>query len=202
MENQFSEIPSALYSKGNEGNTILNSIVCFFMTGFCLGMVFFYLSDKSFAKEAGLFDAACMELLQEFTPYRTGLLQYVIVRRLKQLALLLLCAACRLRSLLLPLCIGLMGFLFSLLLFTSMYRYRLLGLLFCLILFMPQWIFYGALFYKILYKCKQSDTKYYHKLNRITQLQYVIFIILLLSAGILCETYINPIWLKKIANLL
>ena len=55
-------------------NTIPNSMICIFMAGFCLGMVFFYLSDKAYAKESGLMDTTHIRQLQEFRANINGVI--------------------------------------------------------------------------------------------------------------------------------
>ena len=97
MNHNFSAVPTASYCQLKEEHTIPNSAVCVFMTGFCLGMVFFYLSDKNFARESGLMDPVYIDQLQEFSAYQEGLLQYVALQRMKQFFTVMVCALCRFR---------------------------------------------------------------------------------------------------------
>lgn len=199
MDHRCIQVPTFYDIRKKEDNTIPNSIICIFMTGFCLGMVFFYLSDKTYAKESGLMDTAHIRQLQEFRANKTGLLQYVAVRRIRQFLLIGLCACSKMRNLLLQLIIGICGFSLGILLFTTVYRYRIMGLFLGVALFLPHWILYLTMICRVVHISQQSDTKYYHKISHIKLLIDVIAIILLLIAGILCETYVNPYLLQKIA---
>lgn len=199
MDHRCIQVPTFHDIRKKEENTIPNSMICFFMAGFCLGMVFFYLSDKAYAKESGLMDTTHIRQLQEFRANKTGLLQYVAVRRIWQFFLVGLCACSKLCSILLQLLIGVCGFSLGILLFTAVYRYRVMGLFLGAALFLPHWILYMAMICRVMHISRQSDTKYYHKISHIKLLIDVISIILLLIAGILCETYVNPYLLQKIA---
>ena len=84
-------------------------------------MVFFYLSDKAYAKESGLMDTTHIRQLQEFRANKTGLLQYVAVRRIWQFFLVGLCACSKLCGILLQLLIGVCGFSLGILLFTAVF---------------------------------------------------------------------------------
>lgn len=183
-------------------NTIPNGIVCIFMTGFCVGMVFFYLSDKAFAKGTGLFNETDILLLAGMDADRDGLLGYVVVQRLRQFAVLLLCAACRFRKLLLWGLVGLAGVMLSIFIFTAVYRVGIVGLFLSLLLLFPHGIFYLLLLGRMLALCHVSDTTYYHKVSHIKQVQEGLLIFLLLAFGILCETYVSPFFVQKIASLL
>lgn len=202
MDHRYIQVPTVRSIQKKEDNTMPNSIICIFMAGFCLGMVFFYLSDKAFAKESGLMDTTYIRQLQEFRANKTGLLQYVAARRIWQFLLVGLCACSKLRGILLQLLIGICGFSLGILLFTAVYRYRVMGLFLGIALFLPHWILYMAIICRVIHISQLSDTKYYHKISHIKLLVDAIFIILLLAAGILCETYVNPYLLKKIAAML
>ena len=110
MDHRCIQVPTFHDIRKKEENTIPNSMIRIFMAGFCLGMVFFYLSDKAYAKESGLMDTTHIRQLQEFRANKTGLLQYVAVRRIWQFFLVGLCACSKLCSILLQLLIGVCGF--------------------------------------------------------------------------------------------
>lgn len=192
MNNRFSTVPSTSFCQTKQENTMPNGRILVFMTGFCLGMVFFYLSDKIFAKESGLLDYARICQLQEFTSHKEGLLQYVMSVRLRQFIFLLLCTTSVFGGILLYTILGWYGFELGILLFTAVYQYGVKGLLFCLLMFFPHGIFYLLIFLICIHKYGESNTKYYHKNVRINQIKTVLLVLLLLSLGILCETYINP----------
>jgi len=185
-----------------EPNTISNAIVCIFMTGFCVGMVFFYLSDKAFATGSGLFSEADILLLAGLDADRRGLLGYVAAQRLGEFVFLLLCCACRFRKLLLWGLVGLSGVLLSIFLFTAVYRLGTVGLFLCLLLLFPHGIFYLLMIGRLLAACGMSDTIYFHKVSHIKRLCDALLIFLLLALGILCETYVSPFFIQKIALLL
>ena len=199
MDHRCIQVPAFREVQSNKEDTIPNSIICIFMAGFCLGMVFFYMSDKTYAKESGLLDTVHIRQLQEFKANKVGLLQYVATRRIQQFFLIGLCACSKMRRLIMQVILGICGFSLGIMLFTAVYRYRLMGLLLGIMIFLPQWIFYLWAFGRGMHISMQSDTKYYHKISRIKSLIDVISILLALLAGILCETYINPYLLQKIA---
>lgn len=192
MNHNFSTVPTASYCQLKEEHTIPNSAVCVFMTGFCLGMVFFYLSDKNFARESGLMDPVYIDQLQEFSAYQEGLLQYVALQRMKQFFTVMICALCRFRLVLMQGILGICGFELGILLFTAVYRYGASGLLFSFLLFIPHGILYLLIILRIMYIIKESDTKYFHKNSQIKLWGNIVLLIGLFMLGILCETYINP----------
>ena len=202
MNHNFSTVPTASYCQLKEEHTIPNSTVCVFMTGFCLGMVFFYLSDKTFARESGLLNPTYIDQLQEFNANQDGLLQYVALQRIKQFLIVTLCAMNRFRMALMQGILGICGIELGILLFTAVYRYGMSGLLFGFMLFIPHGILYLLIILKFLNIIQQSDTKYFHKDSHIKQWGNLAVMIGLLMLGILCETYISPYLMRGVVRMM
>lgn len=62
------------YRKLNYKNTMPDNRVLVFLTGFCIGMVFFYLSGGQNASARGLLDQEHLVLMQNFEADESGFL--------------------------------------------------------------------------------------------------------------------------------
>lgn len=203
----------AKYHKIYYRNTVPDSKVLVFLTGFCLGMVFFYLSGIKLIGGQHLpaaLSADGIAKLHDFDFYKEGLLEYVTYKRLGQLVFLLICATSFLKSVFSYAILGWGGFELGIMMFTLVYQYGLKGLLFSVMLLIPHSIFFIAVFLLLFYKYRTDDEKAYHNCNIITEnrshnkftkVKKAIVILVLWIIGILSEIYINPEIIKKIALL-
>lgn len=199
-ENARVSVAYDTYKKIYRKNTVPDSRVLVFLTGFCLGMVFFYLSGIKMIGEER-FPLACstdnIARLSDFHFYTAGLFEYVTLKRLGQLIVLLICATSFLRGIFSYAILGWSGFEIGIVLFSFVYQYGLKGLLFAVMLFIPQGIFFGLSFLLLFDKSWAGDKKDYH--NRLTKMKKTGVILLLWGLGILTEVYINPEIVKKIS---
>lgn len=192
-------------------NTVPDSRVLVFLTGFCLGMVFFYFSGIKLIGEGRMPAALSMEnisRLHDFDFNAAGLFEYVSGVRLGQLLFMLICAAGAMRMLFSYIILGCGGFELGIMMFTLVYQYGLKGLLLSVLLLVPHWIFFFAVFWMLFNGGGIGDKTAYHNYskitgngiqNRLTKVKKIAGILLLWLVGILSEVYINPEIIKKLA---
>lgn len=207
------ETPRAevVYKKMSHRNTIPDGRMLVFMTGFCLGMVFFYLSggikgNGDFIR--GLFSIESFSQIKNFLVYKGGLLEYIFGIRLGQFVFILLCATSTLGAVLAYGILGWCGFELALLVFAAVYQYGVSGILFSALLFFPHGIFYALMLLLVFQKEWKADReKQYEKSlrthgslsKRLTGLRNFLVVLVIFLLGVLSETYINPEILKRFA---
>lgn len=198
------------YRKLHYKNTIPDNRVLVFLTGFCLGMVFFYLTGGQHTSAAGLLDRDHLMLMQDFEVNRLGLFEYVAGVRLKQFLFCVVCALSSVGGLMAYSIMGWCGFEIGLIIFTLVYQYGIKGILLTFSMFLPQGIIYCILFLVIFRGYWTGDKKCCHKEmtikggrnhQRMDRIKAIVLGILLFAAGILCEVYINPEIMRKITLL-
>lgn len=189
------------YRKIHYNNTVPDSRVLVFLTGFCIGMVFFYLSKGQDAGIGRLLDREHLVKLQDFEVNRSGLFEYVAGLRLRQLILCVICSFSSIGCILAYSITGWYGFEAGLVIFSLVYRHGIKGIFVTLSMFLPQWIFYAAVFLIIFGGCWQGDTKSCHNevTEKIAGFRKKILVLVLFGVGVLCEVYVNPGIVGKIA---
>ena len=192
-------------------NTVPDGRVLVFLTGFCLGMVFFYLSGIKLVGEEHFpvaLSADYVARLGDFNFYAAGLFEYVTVRRLGQLVLLLICATSFMRGIFSYVILGWGGFEIGIVMFSLVYQYGIKGLLFSVMLFIPHGFFFLVSFLLLFDKSWMGDKNAYHNYdaimenglhNKLTKVKKISIVLLLWGVGILTEVYINPEIVKRIA---
>lgn len=182
-------------------NTVPDSRVLVFLTGFCIGMVFFYLSKGQGAGTGGILDSEHILRLQDFEANRPGLFEYVAGLRVKQLLFCIICSLSSIGCILAYSIMGWYGFEAGLLIFSLVYRHGIKGILLALSMCLPQWAFYAAVFLVIFGGCWQSDKKCCHKeaTEKIARFKKIMLVLALSAAGVLCEVYVNPGIVGKMA---
>lgn len=192
-------------------NTVPDSRVLVFLTGFCLGMVFFYLSGVKLIGEECLPSALLMEnisRLHDFDFNSAGLLEYVSDIRIGQLILLLICASGIAKRFFAYIILGWGGFEIGIVMFTLLYQYGLKGLLLSVMLLFPHWIIFFTVFWIIFFNGIEGSIincnnpcgitgRYMY--NRMAKLKRIFLIVFLWGIGILSEVYINTEIIKKLA---
>lgn len=198
------------YRKLHYKNTIPDNRVLVFLTGFCVGMVFFYLTEGKDAGAGSLLDSDHLALLQDFEVNRTGLFEYVTGLRLKQLMLGVICSLSSVGALLAYSVMGWWGFEVGLLIFSLVYQYGVKGILLTFAMLLPHMVFYGTVFLVLFRKYWVSDKKCCHNEATINNkgqhrrweaVKAIVLVLLMFCAGILCEVYINPEIMRKVALL-
>ena len=196
------------YRKLHYKNTIPDNRVLVFLTGFCVGMVFFYLTRGKNASGGGLLDREHLMLLQNFEVNRPGFLEYVMGLRLKQLLFGVICALSSVGGLMAYFIIGWCGFGIGLMIFTLVYQYSMKGILLAFSMCLPQGIFYCILFLVIFRRYWVSDKKCCHKEEtikgrgrhkKIENFKKIILVLAVFIIGVLSEVYVNPEIVRKMA---
>lgn len=198
------------YRKFHYKNTIPDNRVLVFLTGFCAGMVFFYLTGGQNSGGGSLLDREHLALMQDFEVNRLGLFEYAAGVRLRQFLFCVICALSSVGGLMAYSIMGWCGFEAGLVIFTLVYQYGMKGILLTFSMFLPQGIFYCILFLVIFRGYWAGDKKCCHKemtikgektRQRVDRIKTVVLGILMFAAGILCEVYVNPEIMRKIAFL-
>ena len=199
------------YSKQHYRNTMPDSRMLVFLTGFCIGMVFFYFSGAKGGNAGecvGLIDKEHLQLLRNFEPDQSGLFEYIFGIRIKQLLFGIVCALSSIGGVLAYSIIGWYGFEMGLLIFSLVYEYGIKGIVLAFSMFLPHGICYLIAFLIIFNKFWMNDTKCYHKNQTVMTdgrhkkfeiLKRIAMIIVIFGVGLLCEIYINPEIVRRIA---
>ena len=192
-------------TKLEKKGTTPDSRILVFMTGFFLGLVFFYFAGKQLIEDTGLLSMDYIEPLKDFSINNKGYLLYILGIRTKQFLFLIFCTLSIWAGCFLYAVLGWSGFQLGVIFFAAMYQYGMRGVFYCIFMIIPHGIFYFLVFVKLLNGKLENDKKYYHKKvdiidNRARKVYESIkayfVILLLLCLGILSECYINP-WLMK-----
>lgn len=199
------------YEKIYYKSTVPDSRMLVFLAGFCLGMVFFYLSGITLAGERGLPSAlseSSIAKLCDFDFYAAGLFEYAAYKRLGQLVFMLICATSFLKTVFSYAILGWGGFELGIMMFTFVYYYGLKGLFFSIMFLVPHGLFFLAVFLLLFHKNSTGDKRAYHNYeaitekglhNKLAKVKKAVVILAFWSAGILTEVYINPEIIKKMA---
>lgn len=189
------------YRKMRYKNTVPDSRVLVFFMGFCAGMVFFYLSGGQGMGTGGLLDRENLLKLQNFEVSRSGLFEYVSVLRVKQLLFCIICSFSSIGCLLAYSVVGWYGFEAGLIIFSLVYQYGIKGIFLAFSMFLPQGVFYTAVFLIVFSRYWPGDTKCCHKevTEKVKNIKKIILVLALSCIGVLCEIYINPEIVRKIA---
>lgn len=198
------------YRKLHYKNTIPDNRVLVFLTGFCVGMVFFYLTGGQNIGAESLLNSEHLALMQDYEVNRLGLFEYVAGVRLRQFLFCVICALSSVGGLMAYTIMGWCGFEMGLIIFTIVYQHGVKGILLTFSMILPQGIFYCILFLIIFRRYWTGDKKCCHKevtvkserkRQRMDRIKTVVLGILMFCAGILCEVYINPEIMRKITLL-
>ncbi len=196
------------YRKFHYRNTVPDSRVLVFLTGFCIGMVFFYLSNGKSMSSGGLLDRDHLIRLQSFEVNQSGLFEYVVGLRLRQLVFCVICSLSSISGLLAYSIMGWYGFEAGLIIFSLVYQYGIKGIFLTFSMFLPQGAFYVIAFLIIFGRHWISDTKSCHKEETIKgsrrhkkmeNLKRIILVLVVFGIGILSEIYVNPEIVRKMA---
>ncbi|MBE5875451.1 MAG: hypothetical protein E7290_01035 [Lachnospiraceae bacterium] len=181
-----------------------------FMTGFCAGMLFFYLAGESFGKEAGKMFLDTLLQMQRMEPAVQGLFWYILECRTRQALLLGILATGKISKAAFYIVITLAGFVTGVFMLLAAYQLGFLGILVSVGMVFPQMILYFKVFklmFEEHYYGLSGNTNNYHKNNVITsdgwhKIRLAVWKILRCIAyvlvGVMLETYINTWLMKKI----
>lgn len=194
------------YRKLHYRNTIPDNRVLVFLTGFCVGMLFFYLTGGQNIGAGSLLDSEHLSLMQNMEVNRSGLFEYVIGLRVKQLMFCVICSLSSIGGLLAYSVMGWCGFEVGLMVFSLVYQYGIKGIFLTFSMFLPHGVLYGIVFLIVFRKYWASDKKSCHnedtikkrgKIQKIETVKTIILVLAVFVVGILCEVYINPEIMRK-----
>ena len=198
------------YRDGSE-NIMVRSRVLVFMTGFCLGMIFFLWKKRYIVEESGILGQELFLQLTRINLEQYELLKYIVKCRGMQVCILILAACSRRINLMISMLLTYGGFAAAIFMLTSVYHFDMKGIVLCLLMLFPHGIFYLIFLCILFHKKESDDTKYYHKSRGIREkgfykvlteaIKWVVIIILFI-VGVMTECYINPILVTKFAMLL
>ena len=199
------------YKRMHHKNTMPDSRALAFAAGFCLGMVFFYLSGIKLI-DGGHIPAALsaenISKLSDFDFSAEGLFEYIALKRLGQLIFLLICTTSFMKDVLSYAFLGWGGFELGIVIFGLSHQYGFKGAILGIMLFIPHGIFFLISFILLFGKNIKGYKKDYHKYNsimesglhnKITKIKRTAVILSLWLLGILSEVYINPGIIKTMA---
>lgn len=191
-------------------DSMLDGKSLLFMTGFCTGMLFFYLAGDAFGREVGQKYLEILQQIKRMKPEVEGLFIYVLGNRVRQALLLVVMATGKFSKAAFYIVITLAGFATGVIMLLAAYQLGFLGILVSVGMIFPQMILYFKVF-KILfeehYYGSHGNANNYHKGNAITQtgwhkIRQIIIkflkVIAYIFIGVYLETYINTWLLQKI----
>ncbi len=181
-----------------------------FMTGFCAGMLFFYLAGDSFCREVGKMFLETLLQMQRLEPVPQSLFLYILECRTRQVLLLGIIAVGKLSKPSFYSMITLAGFATGVLMLLAAYQLGFLGILISVGMVFPQMILYFKVFkllFEEYYYGSDGNANNYHKNSALTVdgwhkirliLWKVLRCIVYVLIGVLLETYINTWLMQKI----
>ena len=146
--------------------------------------------------------------MQNFEADESGLFEYVLHLRAKQLLLGVICSLSSIGGIVAFSMMGWFGFEIGLMVFSLVYQYGIKGIFLTFSMFLPHGIFYGIVFLILFRKYWTGNKKYCHKEETIKgkgshqmleAVKTVLLVLAVFCVGILCEIYINPEIMRKIA---
>lgn len=199
------------YKQMYHKNTMPDSRALAFAAGFCLSMVFFYLSGIKLI-DSGHFPAALSAenilKLSDFDFSAAGLFEYAALKRLWQLIFLFICTTSFLKNVFSYAFLGWGGFEFGIVIFGLSHQYGFKGMIFGVMLFIPHGIFFLIsfilLFGKNIKGYKKDYNKYHYIMetglhNKVAKIKRTAVVLSFWLIGILSEVYINPGIMKTMA---
>lgn len=181
-----------------------------FMTGFCVGMLFFYLAGDAFSIEVGQMYIEILQQIKRMNPETEGLFMYILDKRMRQAFILGIMATGKLSKPIFYIVITVAGFTTGTLMLLAAYQLGFLGILVSVGMVFPQMILYFKVFQVLFeehYYGNHGNTRHYHKGNMITQdswhnirdISIKFFkVIAYIMVGVYLETYINTWLLQKL----
>lgn len=177
-----------------------------FMVSFLVGILFTNLFGKAYILGVGVVGEYFLLHFRYTQINYNSLFAFVFQRRIKLFLLVVILGITNLRNLVVFCLFIWLGFSSGVLLSVAIIKFGIKGILICLGATLPQFLIYIPLI--IIGADKMLDNKMSKMSNRLTWKkqkwpQYCLFIligILIMTLGILAESYINPIILKKILN--
>lgn len=170
-------------------------LIIILAVGFFVGILYENIVSKSQGMSIELFQSYFLKQFAQVEIVAEEYLWYVARARVVPFLLLLLLGCLRWKKTIVSICISWAGFLFGIVIVSSVIQLGIKGILFCLAGMLPHMIFY-VLAYGI----------YMLHLYRYPSRQWngtkTIFIVLMMFLGIVLETYLSPIIIRSIVRII
>ena len=170
-------------------------LIVFLAVGFFVGIIYENLVAKESALLSEVFLRSNLERYLQINVIGEKYLWYVVKARTLLLAVVCVLGCFRWKKLFVITCLTICGFFAGMMSVTAVMQLGIKGILLCITGILPQGIFY-AMGYGMLfaYWFRYPQTRW----NRAK----LLFVIIMFLAGILLETYVNPVLVKLVIKML
>ena len=170
-------------------------LILFLAVGFFAGIIYENLIAKESALLSKVFLRSNLERYLQTNVIGEKYLWYVVKARTLILAIVCILGCFRWKKIFVVLCLGICGFFAGMMSVTAVMQLGIKGVLLCIAGILPQGIFY-AMSYSMLfvYWFRYPASRW----NRAK----LLFVIIMFLAGIILETYANPVLVKLIIKML
>lgn len=170
-------------------------IAVFYMAGFLIGILYANLMSKEYLSMTGMFNQYFVNQYVQTEIVIQEYLLYVTKARIVPMICLVVLGCLRIRKAVVVAFICWTGFLSGILFTTAVMKMGVKGIIFCIILLLPQFLFYVAGYMILLwYLYCYPESRW--------NISKTIFFIVLMAIGIILECYTNPILVKLFLNTL
>ena len=167
----------------------------FFMSGFFVGILYMNLTAQNTFANPGIFSESFLRQYEAAEVASGIFLLYLIRIRIMHFLMLIVLSFTRMRKASAGVFLVWTGFSCGLILSMAVLKMGIKGIMFCIAGGLPQFLLYVPAYVVILWYC------WIYPQNRWNR-EKTIFVVGTMLAGILLETYVNPILVKGVLNLL
>ena len=162
--------------------------------GFLIGIIYENMISKSGGVSVELFQSYFLNQIGQMDIVTEEYLWYVIRARVIPFLLLLLLSTLRWKKTIVSVWISCTGFLFGMLIVSSVIQLGIKGILFCLAICLPHMIFYIMAFGMYLMRLYRYPGDHWNGTK-------TIFVVLMMVLGIVLEAYLGPVILKSVIRI-
>ena len=185
----------------------MSIFLLFFLAGFASGVVFGCTFGADYRDYAGILSEYYMSRYSYMEPDRKGLFLHLMKERMLPEMLLLFFVGSVPGRFMLVGYLSWVGFSLGTTLTLSIIRFGGAGILLCVAAMFPQYFLYVSVWYLLIRKgYKETGSRggryYMSKAGRVGDIIYCLGIFMLQVAGILAETFINPVIVNGILKIL
>lgn len=169
-------------------------MIVFFVAGFLFGIIYMNLIAKTYMAESGVFSNVFLSGIQAVKIDVWSYLPYLLRLRLVPLTALAVASATRFRKATAILFLGWTGFTGGIALSSAADALGLKGSLLCAVSVLPQFLFYVPACVILLWYCLSAPRTRWNR-------QKTVFLIVMMTTGILLELYVNPTLVRAFISL-
>lgn len=170
-------------------------LILFLAVGFLIGIIYENLVARESALLSELFLRSNLERYLQTNVIGEKYLWYVVKARTLLLAVVCVLGCFHWKKIFVVLCLGTCGFFAGMMFVSAVMQHGIKGILLCIAGILPQGIFY-AMMYGMLF------VYWFRYPNSRWNQAKLLFVIIMFLAGIVLETYVNPILVKLIIKML